>query len=128
MIIDDPATKAEVEAKFHAYEAALMANDVAALDAFFWPTTFALRFGAGESLFGYEAISAFRLSRTGGSPQRHLRSTAITCFGTDFAVAATEFQRENEPRMGRQTQVWVKFPDYGWRIASAHISFAAEKS
>ncbi len=126
MIIDDPTTKAEVEARFFAYEAALTANDVAALDAFFWPTNFALRFGPGESLFGYEAISAFRLSR-GGAPHRHLHATAITCFGTDFAVAATEFERENEPRLGRQTQVWVKFPDYGWRIVSAHVSFAAGK-
>jgi len=127
VIIDDPATKAEVEARFAAYEAALMTNDVAALDDFFWPSPLALRFGAGESLFGFEAIAAFRAAR-GGSPQRTLRNSRVTCFGTEYAVATTEFQRAAEPRIGRQTQVWVKFPALGWRIVSAHVSLVAERS
>jgi hypothetical protein len=127
MIIDDPATKAEVEARFAAYETALMTNDVTALDDFFWPSPLALRFGAGESLFGFEAIAAFRAAR-GGSPQRSLRNTRVTCFGTDHAVATTEFLRTGETRLGRQTQVWVKFPTQGWRIVSAHVSLVAEKS
>jgi hypothetical protein len=127
MIIDDPATLAEVTARFAAYETALMTNDVAALDDFFWPSEKALRFGAGESLFGFSAIAAFRAAR-GGSPQRRLRATQITSFGLDHAVATTEFLRDGEPRIGRQTQVWVRFPDYGWRIVSAHVSLVAEKS
>jgi len=127
MMIDDPVTKAEVEARFAAYETALMTNDVAALDNFFWPSPLALRFGAGESLFGFDAIAAFRAAR-GGSPQRTLRNTQITTFGPDHAVATTEFLRAGEPRIGRQTQVWVKFPDTGWRIVSAHVSLVAEKS
>ncbi len=127
MIIDDPATKAEVEARFAAYETALMTNDVAALDDFFWPSPLALRFGAGESLFGFDAIAAFRAAR-GGSPQRMLRNTRVTCFGTEHAVATTEFLRAGENRVGRQTQVWVKFPQMGWRIVSAHVSLVAERS
>jgi hypothetical protein len=127
MIIDDPATKAEVLARFNAYETALMTNDLAALDDFFWPSELALRFGAGESLFGFAAIAAFRAAR-GGSPQRQLQATQITCFGTDYAVATTEFLRQNETRRGRQTQVWVKFPSLGWRIVSAHVSLAAGTS
>ncbi len=122
MIIDDPATKAEVLARFNAYENALMTNDLAALDDFFWPSELALRFGAGESLFGFAAIAAFRAAR-GGSPQRQLQATQIICFGTDYAVATTEFLRQNETRRGRQTQVWVKFPTHGWRIVSAHVSW-----
>lgn len=124
MIVDDPATVAEVRARFDAYETALMTNDVAALDDFFWPSPLALRFGAGESLFGFAEIAAFRAAR-GGSPQRTLRNTRITTFGTTNAVAATEFVRAGEPRIGRQTQVWVKFPDLGWRIVSAHVSLVA---
>lgn len=127
MIVDDPATIAEVQAKFDAYETALMTNDVAALDDFFWPSSLALRFGVGESLFGFDAIAAFRAAR-GGSPQRQLRATQITGFGQDYAVATTEFVREGEARIGRQTQVWVKFPDLGWRIVSAHVSLAGNKS
>jgi hypothetical protein len=127
MIIDDPAIIAEVKAKFESYERALMTNDVAALDDFFWPSPLALRFGVGESLFGFDAIAAFRAAR-GGSPQRQLQSTQITGFGQDTAVATTEFVRAGEPRIGRQTQVWVKFPELGWRIVSAHVSLAGEKS
>ena len=127
MIIDDPFTKAEVQARFGAYETALMTNDVAALDEFFWPSPLALRFGAGESLFGFDAIAAFRAAR-GGSPQRRLRNTQITTFGPDHAGTATEFFRDGEARVGRQTQVWVKFPESGWRIVSAHVSLVAEKS
>ncbi len=127
MIIDDPATKAEVEARFAAYETALMTNDVAALDDFFWPAPLALRFGAGESLFGFDAIAAFRAAR-GGSPKRMLRNTRVTCFGMEYAVATTEFLRAGENRVGRQTQVWVKFPGMGWRIVSAHVSLVAERS
>ncbi len=127
MIIDDAVTKAEVQARFDAYETALMTNDLDALDDFFWPSPLALRFGAGESLFGFDAIAAFRAAR-GGSPQRSLRNSQITTFGPDHAVATTEFLRAGEPRIGRQTQVWVKFPETGWRIVSAHVSLVAEKS
>jgi phosphatidylserine/phosphatidylglycerophosphate/cardiolipin synthase-like enzyme len=127
VIIDDAVTKAEVQARFDAYETALMTNDLDALDDFFWPSPLALRFGAGESLFGFDAIAAFRAAR-GGSPQRSLRNSQITTFGPDHAVATTEFLRAGEPRIGRQTQVWVKFPETGWRIVSAHVSLVAEKS
>jgi Protein of unknown function (DUF3225) len=128
MTIDDPRTLAEVRAAFEGYEAALMANDVAALDGYFWQAPLAVRFGVGESLFGHEAIAAFRAARPGGSPQRRLRATQIICFGTDYAVANTEFLREGEAAIGRQSQVWVKFPEMGWRIVSAHVSLAAGKS
>jgi hypothetical protein len=127
MMIDDPVTRSEVQAKFDAYETALMTNDVAALDDFFWPSELALRFGAGESLFGFAAIAAFRAAR-GGSPQRRLRNTQITCFGPHHAVATTEFFRDGDARTGRQTQIWVKFLDLGWRIVSAHVSLVAETS
>lgn len=127
MIVDDPATLAEVTARFEAYETALMTNDVAALDDFFWPSPLALRFGVGEALYGFDAIAAFRAAR-GGSPQRRLRGTRITSFGTGYAVANTEFLREGEARIGRQSQVWVRFQELGWRIVSAHVSLMAEKS
>jgi len=122
MIIDDPATQAEVAAQFAAYEAALGQNDVAALDAFFWPSEKAVRFGTGESLFGFAAIAAFRSARVPPG-QRRLRATQITCFGMDHAVTTTEFLRDGQSKLGRQTQVWVRFPDLGWRIVSAHVSF-----
>jgi hypothetical protein len=128
MIIDDPTAKAELQAKFDAYETALMTNDVDALDGFFWPSELALRFGDSGALFGISQIAAFRAARKGGSPQREIRNTQITCFGPDHGVATTEFLRVGEARVGRQTQVWVRFPDLGWRIVSAHVSLVADKS
>jgi hypothetical protein len=128
MIIDDPTAKAELTQKFEAYETALMTNDLDALGNFFWPSEYALRFGDTGSAFGISQIAAFRAARKGGSPQRSIRNTQIICFGPDHGVATTEFLREGEPRLGRQTQVWVRFPELGWRIVSAHVSLVAEKS
>jgi hypothetical protein len=33
----------------------------------------------------------------------------------------TEFRREGSPRLGRQSQTWVRFPQ-GWRVVAAHVS------
>jgi hypothetical protein len=54
-------------------------------------------------------------------PARRIANTRITTFGRDFAVANTEFYRENSQRCGRQSQAWVRMPE-GWRIVSAHVS------
>lgn len=125
MQIDDPATLAEVTAAFAAYERALMDNELAALQALFWNAPLVVRFGPGQNLYGIEAIAAFRAARVGGSPKRVLRETRITTFGTDFAIANTEFQREGNVPPGRQSQTWVRFAE-GWRIVSAHVSLLGE--
>jgi hypothetical protein len=127
VIVNDPLVLAEVTSAFERYEAALMSNDVEALDGFFWNSPLTLRYGVGERLYGYDAITAFRVSRAGGSPQRTLGVTVITTFGRDFATANTEFHRVGETRMGRQSQSWVRTLN-GWRVVSAHISLEAEKS
>jgi hypothetical protein len=125
VLINDPQVLTEVQAAFAAYERALMDNDLEALDALFWNSPFTVRFGPGQNLYGFEAIAAFRVGRVGGSPQRSIFSTVITTFGADFATATTEFQRENAPKPGRQSQSWVRFAE-GWRVVSAHISMLAE--
>jgi Protein of unknown function (DUF3225) len=122
MIIDDPKTKAEVEAEFAAYERALVSNDVPALDRFFLESEAAIRYGVGENLYGYEAIKAFRAGRPGAGLDRKLEKTRITTYGRDCAVAATLFRREDAPgSVGRQMQTWIRFPE-GWRIVAAHVS------
>lgn len=125
MLINDPLVMGEVQAAFDAYERALMENDLDALDALFWNSPFTVRFGPGQNLYGFEAIAAFRVARVGGSPQRSVFKTVITTFGTDFATANTEFQREGAPKPGRQSQSWVRMPE-GWRVVSAHISMLGE--
>ena len=120
--IDEPAAKAEVEAQFAAYERALVANDVEALDRFFLPSDAAIRYGIGENLYGYEAIRAFRAARSPAGLSRRLEKTRIVTYGRDCAIAATLFRRDNASgKIGRQMQTWVRFPE-GWRIVAAHIS------
>lgn len=126
MIVNDPATKAEVEAAFADYERALVTNDVAALDAFFWPNESAIRYGGSENLYGFAEIQAFRAGRSPAGLARQLERTQITTFGADMAVAATLFRRDSAPgKIGRQMQTWVRFP-VGWRIVAAHVSIIEE--
>ncbi|PWR02095.1 oxalurate catabolism protein HpxZ [Meridianimarinicoccus roseus] len=121
MKIDAPEVIAEIAACFARYEAALMTYDPDALDAFFWKDARVLRFGEGECLYGHDAIARFRRTMT-QVPQRTLRRTTFTSFGTDFGTANTEFVHDRETRLGRQSQTWVRLPE-GWRIVAAHVSF-----
>ena len=117
---------AEVTAVFQAYEMALAANDIRALDWLFWASPHTVRYGVGENLYGEDEIMAFRKSRLGGSPQRVLGRTVITTFGRDFATANAEFQREGgDGRIGRQSHAWARLPE-GWRIVAAHVSFKGD--
>jgi hypothetical protein len=126
MRIDDPVLLAEVSHAFHAYETALMADDIPAMDALFHDAPTTNRYGVGEVLYGIEAIREFRKGR-GGSPQRKLGKVAITVYGDTFATADAEFFREGSDRRGRQTQSWVRFAD-GWKVVSAHVSLEGSTS
>jgi len=127
MVINDPVVVAEVTAVFEAYEAALMANDIKALDWLFWASPETVRYGVGENLYGEDEIMAFRKTRLGGSPQRMLTRTVITTFGRDFATANAEFRRDDAGHVGRQSHTWVRLPE-GWRIVAAHVSFKGATS
>lgn len=119
--INRPGIVAEVKAVFDRYEAALAANDVAALNALFWAAPYTLRYGSGENLYGHDAIVAFRTARVPPGA-RTLSNTLITTYGSDFATANTEYRRPGNPRIGRQSQTWLRLPE-GWRIVAAHVSF-----
>ena len=119
--INIPDVIAEVKAAFQCYERALVANDVAVLDALFWNNPNTLRFGIGENLYGYDAIAAFRRKQPAIDLTRYLKNTVIVSYGRDFAIANTEFQRVGSTVTGRQSHVWLR-TDEGWRIAAAHVS------
>jgi hypothetical protein len=126
MDVDLPDVVAEVSEAFSRYEAALVSNDVATLDALFHHDARTLRYGIGENLYSYEAIKAFRAARSPAGLARTLSKTVITSYGRDTAVASTLFHRETAPgRVGRQVQTWVRFKD-GWRIVAAHVSVIDE--
>ena len=114
--------RAELEAAFARYEAALMANDVATLDALFAPAATTIRYGIGENLYGIEEIRRFRSARSPVGLARRLSRTAIATYGRDFGTASTLFHRESSPdKVGRQMQSWVR-SDGEWRIVAAHVS------
>jgi hypothetical protein len=122
MEIDLPNVVAEVMAAFARYEKALMANDVAELDAIFHNDPRTIHYGGTENLYGYREIEAFRAARSPAGLARTLSKTVITTYGRDFAVASTLFERASAPgKIGRQMQTWVRFAQ-GWQVVAAHVS------
>jgi hypothetical protein len=126
MVINDPETVAELAALYPKYEAALVSNDAETLDAMFWNSKHAVRFGAAENLHGYEEISAFRRARPGVNLARTINRLDIVTFGRDFGSVTLEFSREviGGTIRGRQSQCWIRLSE-GWRIVSAHVSLLA---
>ena len=126
MDVDLPEVLAEVTEQFARYEKALVSNDVAVLDELFRNDARTLRYGIGENLYGYEAITAFRAARSPAGLMRETAQTVITSYGRNTAVASTLFYRDSAPgRVGRQMQTWVRFAE-GWKIVAAHVSIIDE--
>jgi hypothetical protein len=126
MDVDLPEVLTEVTEQFARYEKALVSNDVAVLDELFRNDARTLRYGIGENLYGYDAITAFRAARSPAGLMRKTAQTVITSYGRDTAVASTLFYRDSAPgRVGRQMQTWVRFAE-GWKIVAAHVSIIDE--
>lgn len=123
MRINDPAVLAELKSCHEVYERALIDNDAAALDAFFWDSPHALRFGVMENLHGAEEIRAFRRGRPKINLDRDILRLDIMAFGDSAGVVNLEFMRPMNgiESHGRQTQFWFRFAE-GWKIVSAHVS------
>jgi len=121
MQINRPDVHAEVCAVFARYEDALVGNRIDVLDELFWASPHTVRYGVGENLVGIEAIRAFRAARPAAGLARTLMNTVITTYGTDFATAMTEFQREGAARRGRQSQTWCRIGGR-WVVVAAHVS------
>jgi hypothetical protein len=123
MQINDPEVIAELRTLYPLYESALVNNDVETLTNMFWSSPYAIRFGAGENLYGVDEIEAFRKSRPAVNLARRVVRLEIASFAKDFGSITLEFERDTPEGLirGRQSQVWVRL-DEGWRIASAHVS------
>ena len=116
MEINVPEVHGEVEAAFARYEAALLSNDVATLQALFWSSAQTIRYGIGENLHGIDEIGAFRAARSPVGLARRIFRTVITTYGEDFATASTLFERETVP--GRRSGGRCR-PGREWRKAGA---------
>ncbi|CAN5505479.1 oxalurate catabolism protein HpxZ [soil metagenome] len=120
MELNLPEVVGEVSEMFAKYERALMANDVDALNEYFWNDPRVLRYGVLENLYGWAAIAKYRSERP-PAVQRKLHRTIITTFGRNTATAVTEYQEHRASQIGRQSQTWVRIENE-WRIVSAHVS------
>ena len=127
MDLNIPEVVAEVTAAFNRYEAALISNDVPALDSFFWNDPRVIRFSLFDNGYGFEAIMKARRARNNVDLRRRLMRTVVTTFGRDFATVNTEFKREESGREGRQSQTWVRTAE-GWKVVSAHVSWLTPPS
>lgn len=104
-----------------AYEAALMADDVGSLDAFFAPAPTTMRGDAAGLLIGHGAISAFRRGR-GGAPQRRIVSLEVRALGPDAGYVAAVVEAVAGGR-GLQTQLWRRASGSApWQIEAAHVT------
>jgi phenylpyruvate tautomerase PptA (4-oxalocrotonate tautomerase family) len=123
MLINDPATVAELRELYPRYEQALVTNDVEILMNMFWSSPYVARFGPNESLYGIDEIEAFRKGRSPANLARTITRLEIVAFGKDFASITVAFEREVEGQVtcGRQSQTWARLAE-GWKIVFAHVS------
>jgi hypothetical protein len=123
MQINEATVLAELTRCHETYEKALIENDADTLDALFWNSPRAIRFGVTENLHGAEEIRAFRRERPKINLDREILRLDIMALGDAAGIVNLEFMRPMNglERHGRQTQFWFRFEE-GWRIASAHVS------
>jgi hypothetical protein len=110
-----PDVVAEVRALFERFERALVDRNMEMVDATFWNSPHLIRYA--------EPIHAHRTARapSPGVNEEHLRLQILT-LGRDVATVHLDFLVRGGDRIGRQSQTWVRLPDLGWKIVSAHVS------
>ena len=118
-----PEVVEEVRRKFESYETALIDKDVDILDDTFWQSPFTVRLALNEHGYGFDAIHAHRVARKPGpgTKEKRLRLEILT-LGEDIATVNLVFKVRGKDLVGRQSQSWLKFPDVGWKVISAHVS------
>ena len=123
-----PEVVAEVRTLFERYEQALVDKDVDVLDATFWRSPHTIRYAMNEHGYGFDEIHAHRVARPPGpgTKERRIRLEILT-LGRDIATVNLEFKVRGKDLIGRQSQTWVRFPDLGWKVVSAHVSVMSEQ-
>jgi hypothetical protein len=123
MTPNTPEIVEEVRVKFERYEQALIDKNVDVLDDTFWESPLATRLAMHEHGYGFDEIHAHRVARSPGPgiKEERLRLDILT-LGRDFANVSLEFKVRGKDLIGRQTQVWARLPDVGWKVVFAHVS------
>lgn len=123
-----PEVAAEVSALFERYERALIDKNVDVLDATFWNSPYTVRLANNEHGYGFDRIHAHRVARPPGPGTKEKRYRVdILTLGHDIATVNLVYKVRGKEMTGRQSQTWVRFPDVGWRVISAHVSMISEK-
>ena len=122
-----PEVVEEIRERFERYERALVDKDVDVLDATFWNSPHTIRYALHENGYGFDEIHAHRVRRPAGTniKEQRIRLEILT-LGRDFATVNLEFKVRGRNLVGRQSQTWVRFPDVGWKVVSAHVSTVNE--
>lgn len=115
----NPNAPAGLLEAFAAYEAALGADDLAAMDALFVDSPGTLRGDAGGLLVGHAAIHDFRAVRR-GAPARRLVEVRVLPLAADAATVVAVTAPATGGR-GLQTQVWRRDAET-WRVLTAHVA------
>lgn len=113
----------ELLAAFEAYERAIVANDLEALDAAFAPGRTTMRADAAGLLVGHDAISDFRGLR-GGVPPREIVRLETRLLAPNV-VLLVSVSRYRDGGQGVQTQIWEQIDDR-WLITAAHVTGRAQ--
>ena len=122
-----PEVVEEIRERFERYERALVDKDVDVLDATFWNSPHTIRYALHENGYGFDEIHAHRVRRPAapGIKEQRIRLEILT-LGRDYATVNIEFKVRGRDLVGRQSQTWVRFPDVGWKVVSAHVSTVNE--
>lgn len=123
-----PEVVAEVSALFERYEQALIDKNVDVLDATFWNSPYTIRLANNEHGYGFDRIHAHRMARPPGPGTKEKRYRVdILTLGRDIATVNLVYKVRGKDMTGRQSQTWVRFPDVGWKVVSAHVSMIGEQ-
>lgn len=123
-----PEVVAEVSALFERYEQALIDKNVDVLDATFWNSPYTIRLANNEHGYGFDRIHAHRMARPPGPGTKEKRYRVdILTLGQDIATVNLVYKVRGKDMTGRQSQTWVRFPDVGWKVVSAHVSMISEQ-
>ncbi len=117
LVTDAPAGLLEA---FAAYELALGADDLAAMDELFADAPDTLRGDPGGLLVGHAAIHDFRAVRR-GAPPRRLVDVRVFPLSDDSAAVVAVTAPDRGGR-GLQTQLWQRGADGAWRVRAAHVA------
>ena len=123
LTVNIPEVVAEIRGLFERYERALVERDVEVLDRTFWNSPHTVRYAFNEHGYGFDEIHAHRARRPPGPGiKESRRRLEILTLGRDLATVNLEFKVRGRELIGRQSQTWVRFPDQGWKVVSAHVS------